>query len=142
MKGIPVSLVKANQSMLVALTTLSILLQNVWILLITFLIIMTSLIFGGKANIAFIVKKMITKRDLSQDDTESAVLTRFNQSIAASLLFVGLLVLFISEHWIGWVFVAMVTVAATVALLGFCIGCFMYFQFKQLKYKWKTRNSN
>ncbi|MDG5789689.1 DUF4395 domain-containing protein [Evansella sp. AB-P1] len=142
MKEIPMTLVKGNQLMMATLTLLSIILQSTWLVGITLLLILLSLIFGPKANIAFIVTNALIKKDLGNDATESAVLTRFNQSIAASLLTVALVLLLTSGHWLSWVFVGMVTIAATIAILGFCVGCFLYFQLKQISYKMKTKKSN
>nr|WP_309225027.1 DUF4395 family protein [Paenibacillus sp. JMULE4] len=35
--------------------------------------------------------------------------------------------------WVGYLFAGMVAAAAFVAICGFCVGCFLYFQFKQLR---------
>ncbi|MEB1808638.1 MAG: DUF4395 domain-containing protein [Bacillaceae bacterium] len=136
MKEIPKSYVRANQYVMVILTIVSILLQNVSLLALTLLIVILPLLFGPKANITFKVAKMLIK-DVSNEETEAAELQRFNQTIAASLLGISLIVLLTTGHWFGWVLVGMVTVAASVALLGFCVGCFIYFQFKKMKYEMK-----
>ncbi|MFV8826567.1 DUF4395 domain-containing protein [Alkalihalobacterium sp. APHAB7] len=136
MKEIPKSYVRTNQYVMVVLTLFSILLQNVSLLALTLLIVLLPLLFGPKANITFNVAKVLIK-DVSNEETEAAELQRFNQIIAASLLSIALIVLLTTGHWFGWVLVGMVTVAASVALLGFCVGCFMYFQFKKLKYEMK-----
>ncbi|MBU9722031.1 MULTISPECIES: DUF4395 domain-containing protein [Bacillaceae] len=134
MKGIPVTLVKANQLMLVLLTLTSILFQNIYIVMFTFGLIVLSLIFGPRANVAMQIAKWVIK-DLKNDETEAVVLLRFNQIIASSLLFIAIITFLITQHWIAWVFVGMVTVAASIALAGFCIGCFLYYQYKRLLYK-------
>lgn len=136
MKEIPKSYVRTNQYVMVVLTLFSILIQNVSLLALTLLIVLLPLLFGPKANITFKVAKVLIK-DVSNEETEAAELQRFNQIIAASLLGIALIVLVTTGHWLGWVLVGMVTVAASVALLGFCVGCFMYFQFKKLKYEMK-----
>ncbi|MBU9713428.1 DUF4395 domain-containing protein [Bacillus tamaricis] len=139
MKEIPVTLVKANQLMLVILTLLSIFLQNVWIVLGTLVLVAASLLFGPKANLAMRIAKIFIK-DFSKDETEAVVLLRFNQTIAASLLAIATTILFVSGHWIAWVFTGMVSIAAAVALSGFCVGCFMYYQIKRLSYKMRHNN--
>ncbi|UCZ55149.1 DUF4395 domain-containing protein [Bacillus shivajii] len=139
MKEIPITLVRANQIMMVILTLASIVTQNIWILILTAIFIYSSLIFGPKANVAFIIAKSITKKDLSTDHTESAVLTRFNQTIAASIITVAIIIYLLTGHWVTWLLVAMVTVAASVALMGFCVGCFLYYQFKKQTYKLKSK---
>ncbi|MBW1940726.1 MAG: DUF4395 family protein, partial [Deltaproteobacteria bacterium] len=35
----------------------------------------------------------------------------------------------------GWILSLMVAVAAGIALAGFCVGCFLYFQYKMLRYR-------
>ncbi|WP_078555685.1 DUF4395 domain-containing protein [Bacillus alkalicellulosilyticus] len=136
MKEIPIYLVKSNQLMMVTLTVSALLLQSWPIVALTLVLVLISLIFGGKANIAFMIAKKLNKKDRSTEETESVELTRFNQTIAAILLAIGLGIL-LAGHWSGWILVAMVTVAATIALLGFCVGCFMYFQLKKMRYQLK-----
>jgi hypothetical protein len=36
---------------------------------------------------------------------------------------------------VGWIFALMVAAAAGVALAGFCVGCFMYYQFNLQRYR-------
>ncbi len=136
MKEIPISYVRTNQFILVTLTLSAIVLQSGLLLFIAFLFVIMPLLKGPKANIAFILAKRIySNTDRQQTETESAKLQKFNQTIAAALLTVAIVIHFIIGSWVAWIFVAMVTLAATVALLGFCIGCVLYFQFKKLKYK-------
>lgn len=139
MKEIPMTLVRANQIMLIGLTLLALGFQSTWLVGISFAIITVSLLFGPKASIAFRIARLVTKKDLAKDETESVQLTRFNQSIAAVLLGSAFLVLIFTENWTAWLLVGMVTGAATAAVFGFCIGCFFYFQINRFSYKWKKR---
>ncbi|SDY91425.1 protein of unknown function [Evansella caseinilytica] len=139
MSEIPVTLVKANQAMLVILTSASIILQSSILVAVTLMFIGISLVFGPKANLAIFAAKKITKKDLSTEPKESAVLLRFNQSIAAGLLTVALIVLITVKHWSAWIFVGMVTIAATVALMGFCVGCFLFYQWKKWNHKLSSK---
>ncbi|OIJ15670.1 hypothetical protein BKP35_01350 [Anaerobacillus arseniciselenatis] len=134
MKGIPISYVRTNQLILVILTLSAVVLQSGMLLLVAFLFVTMPLFIGPKANIAFILAKRIYS-NTDRQQTESAELQKFNQTIAAALLTVAIVIYFVIGSWIAWIFVAMVTLAATIALLGFCIGCVLYFQFKKLKYK-------
>ncbi len=135
MKEIPVTLVKANQTMLVGLTILSILLQSSLLLGLTVAIVYGSLLFGQKANPAMLFITKVIKKDLSNDDKEAVVLQRFNQTIAAVLLTIGFLLSIIWSHWGVWVPVGMVTIAASIALMGFCVGCYMYYQYKKISHE-------
>ncbi|TMW73456.1 DUF4395 domain-containing protein [Alteribacter natronophilus] len=134
MKEIPAAYVKANQTMLVLLTASSILFQSVVLLAVTFVIACIVLVCGPRFNPAVIVYKSFFRKTPGTE-TEAASLTRFNQSIAAVLLGTGLLFTAITSHWLAWLPVLAVTLAASAALCGYCIGCVMYYQFNKLKYR-------
>ncbi len=133
MKEIPINYVRTNQVILISLTLSSILTQNSWLLLAAFLFVVVPLFMGQKGNIAFLIASRIFTSNPG-GKTEAAELQKFNQSIAAILLTIAVVLHLLTGTWIAWIFVGMVTVAATVAILGFCVGCFMYFQWKRLKY--------
>ena len=133
LKDIPINYIRTNQVILAVLTLSSIVLQNGWLVLVTYFFVIMPLIIGSKGNIAFhIAKRMFPK--INGEKTEAAELQRFNQTIAATLLTIALLIYYLTASWISWLFVGMVFVAATVALMGYCVGCFFYFQWKKLKY--------
>ena len=135
MKEIPIPLVKANQAFLAISTLLAIVLQNQWILLGAFLVVLLPLLFGPKANLIFKAARPLLRQQLTQFGTEDVRLQQFNQRIAVMLLGLGVAVLFLGGHWSGYLFAGMVTVASGAALAGYCIGCVLYFQWKQWRYK-------
>jgi hypothetical protein len=134
-REIPVPLVRANQWVLVIGTILAIILQNMILLAILFVINLIPLFVGPQGNIVFRIAKPLLRKKIKLAETEAAELQRFNQTIATLLLASGLILFWTTEHWAAWIRVAMVTVAASVALGGFCIGCFIYFQWKQWRHK-------
>lgn len=75
------------------------------------------------------------RNDASTYIQEDAEQQKFNSTIAVICLAAGYL-----SSLAGWsiasvVFTAMVFISAAVALLGFCIGCFIRFQWKRYQYK-------
>lgn len=75
------------------------------------------------------------RKDVSSYIQEDADQQRFNSTIAVICLAAGY-----TSSLAGWsvasvVFTALVFVSAAVALLGFCIGCFIRFQWKRYQYK-------
>ncbi|MCM2604119.1 DUF4395 domain-containing protein [Rossellomorea marisflavi] len=75
------------------------------------------------------------RNDASTYIQEDAEQQKFNSTIAVIFLAAGYL-----SSLAGWsiasvVFTAMVFISAAVALLGFCIGCFIRFQWKRYQYK-------
>ncbi len=135
MKEIPIPLVRANQLFLVVGTLVSFVLNSPLLLACILLIMVLPLILGAKGNLVFRLAKPLLQKRLVNAETEALELQRFNNSIAVILLAIGNLILWSNGHWSAWLFVGMVTVAAGLALVGFCIGCIMYYQLKQLKHK-------
>lgn len=137
-KFIPAYLVKFNQAVLVVGTGLALIFQQPLVLLALFILLVVPLLTGPRLNLIFMLGKWLLPRSLAEkSDQEAYELQRFNQSIATILLGIASTVLLISGHWSGWVFSTMVTIAAGIALAGFCIGCFIYFQWKQWQHKLK-----
>jgi hypothetical protein len=133
-KEIPILLVRANQFVLAVGTLLALVLQQGGLILVLFLLSLLPLIFGPQLNIVFILTKMLLRNRMNWQKTEAAELQRFNQTIATVLLGASWLILHFTGHWTGWILSGMVTVAAGLALSGFCIGCILYFQLK----KWRA----
>ncbi|MFS0727000.1 DUF4395 domain-containing protein [Paenibacillus sp. 1P07SE] len=67
--------------------------------------------------------------------TESRELLRFNNLLAILFLVAALSAFLLQSPTVGYIFVAMLTTAVVLALSGFCVGCFIYFQWKQLRAK-------
>ncbi|ANC76424.1 hypothetical protein ABE65_006260 [Fictibacillus phosphorivorans] len=66
---------------------------------------------------------------------------QFNQLIAISLLTVGFLSYILGWSTVAWIATIMVATASFVAILGFCIGCFIRFRWQQYRYK-RSQDSN
>jgi hypothetical protein len=129
---IPMSYVKANQTGIVLLVIAS-LVWTPWILPLLWLIELVGLLSGGKYNVFVRIAKPFLHPE--GKETQAAELTRFNNSLA--VLFLTLSVLSYALGWTiaGIVFAAMLLAAAGAALLGYCIGCTIYFQCKQFRHR-------
>ncbi|GAE44432.1 tcsBorf2 [Mesobacillus boroniphilus JCM 21738] len=66
---------------------------------------------------------------------------QFNQKIAVFCLAGGLISYASGSTTLGHVFTVMVALAAFIAILGFCIGCFIRFQLSKYKPKKHATNS-
>lgn len=138
MKEIPLPLVRTNQCVMVLGTLIAIAFQSTIVLTIIFLIALSPVLLGPKGNLVFRLAKPLLQKKLAGAETEAIELQRFNSIIAVLILGVSLFILWSTGHWIGWVFAGMVTVAAGLALSGFCIGCVLYYQLKKMKYKLRS----
>ncbi|HWR22197.1 MAG TPA: DUF4395 family protein, partial [Feifaniaceae bacterium] len=102
-----------------------------WILLVPLLSGLSGLILGF--NPVFQVARRFLRHPLSTYPQEDGADQRFNQILASSMLGISFFGFLIGFPVIGYIFSALVFAAALAALLGFCVGCFIRYQF--LKYR-------
>ena len=138
-KGIPLPLVKLNRWVLVVGVVSGLLLQQPLFTTVLFVMMLSAVLFGRRGSLIFQVgKRLLAKRNAAAQragNVEDPQLVRFNNSIAAILLGGAQLAFLFGLGWVGWVLSVAVAVAAGVALAGFCLGCFLYFQFKMHHYR-------
>jgi len=136
-RSIPRPLVKTNQWVIVLTVVLTWVTGAEWFLLVPFLSGMCGLIFG--ANPIMQLAKHFLRKDPKSYMPEDWEQQQFNQKIAVSCLGIGFVSFLLGWNTLGYIFTVLVAVAAFVAILGFCIGCFIHFQWKQYKYKRKIQ---
>ena len=105
----------------------------VWILAIPLLAGLMGLLFSF--NPIMQAGKLFLRKTPSEYIPEEWEQQQFNQLIAVGSLAGGLICFLLGWEIAGYVFTAMVAVASFVAILGFCIGCFIRFQWQQYRYK-------
>ena len=135
LNSIPKPLVLANQWTIVAATVFALLLQNTWILLVPLISCLLS-VFIGIHPIMYMVKKFLRK-PLNEYVQEDKGQLKFNQWMAISFLTIAVVSYSFNLMLLFNIATIMVGVAALVAILGFCIGCFIRFQIQQWQYKRK-----
>ena len=135
MKEVPILYVRANQAGIVLLVLLTFLFQMPLIILLLWTIQTIGLLNGVKGNLFIQIAKPYLENKIAGGKTEAVELQRFNNMLAVIMLTVS--VLFFMFEWMtaGYVLAGMVGFAALAAICGYCIGCTIYFQFKQ----WKSR---
>lgn len=136
MKTIPKPLVMVNQwtivlSVIIALTT-----QVGWILLIPLIANLSSLLTGFHP-ILVIAKRFLSK-PASQYIQEDYAQLRFNQWLAVGFLSIASVSSLLNWSLLFNISSIMVGLAALIAILGFCIGCFFRYQYQ----KWSYRRKN
>ncbi|MFE5317456.1 DUF4395 domain-containing protein [Paenibacillus sp. NPDC056579] len=132
MPEIPVPYVRANQAGIVLFVLLGIVLQQPAWIVVLWAIQVVGLWRGARGNAFIAAAAPMLKSRIAGAPTESRELQRFNNSIAVLLLTVSTLWFLWSPESIGgYVAAGMVAVAALAALCGYCVGCFLYYQFKK-----------
>jgi hypothetical protein len=132
---VPVSYVKANQIGIVLFVAAALVLRQPWLLLCLWAVQTAGLFTGGRWNVFVWAAKRIV--GAGGTDTQSFELTRFNNTLAVLFLTLSLFCYLFGFNVAGAVFALLLLGAAGAALFGYCIGCTVYFQFKQ----WKARRN-
>ena len=138
-QSIPRPLVRTNQWTIFLSVIFTWVTGEAWILTIPLVANITGLLFNFnpimKFASLFLIKK--GKQYIPEDVTQQ----KFNSCIAIFCLAIGFISFVVGWTIVGYIFTIMVAVASFIAILGFCIGCFIFFQLKQFKYRRSLRNS-
>ena len=134
-KGIPMPIVTLNRAILTFGILLALLTQQIWLTTILFLILLPTTLLGKQYSVIYWIGSWLFRKKIAVSNYEDAGLQRFNNSIATTLLGVAQIFFLFGQSIMGWVFACMVMLASGVALLGFCVGCFLYYQFKIQRYR-------
>ncbi|MGM0791347.1 MAG: DUF4395 domain-containing protein [Bacillota bacterium] len=132
-RSIPRPLVRTNQWFIVISVVASWLTGQEWILAIPLIAGLMGLLFGF--NPVMRAARTFLKKSPSSYIPEEWDQQQFNQVIAVVCLAGGLLSYAFRFTILGHLFTIMVALAAFVAILGFCIGCFIRFQLIRLRAK-------
>jgi hypothetical protein len=135
--SIPRPLVRTNQWFIFLSVAATWLTGQAWILLLPLSAGLLGMFFNFNPVMRF--AGIFLKKKPSEYIPEDKDQQQFNQLIAISLLALGFFGY--TLHWTGVALVATVMVAAAsfIAILGFCVGCFIRFRWQQYRYQ-KTQN--
>jgi len=132
-------LVRLNQMVIVTSVVVAIALQNYWVLLLPISANLTGVLFGK--NYLMLIGKNFLKKKPSEYIQEHKDDLRFNSTLAVSMLIVSLLGYVSGNQVVAIVFALMVLTAASIALMGFCVGCFLRFQITKRYYAYKRKRA-
>lgn len=133
---IPKPLVTFNQWFILLSVVISLITGFYFILLLPLLAGTIGLLTGFNPALK-LAGKFLSKPYSSYIQEDKAQL-QFNQTIAVSCLALSLIGFYAGITALGYIFSIMVAVASGVALLGFCVGCFIRFQWQQYQYRKHT----
>ncbi len=134
-EGIPMPIVTFNRAVLVGGILTGFLLRQPLFTTALFVTLVLAVLFGSRGSLIFQIGKRLFAKRIATAEREDRRLMRFNNSIALVLL--GLAQIAFGTGWtiVGWVLAGMVLTAASVALLGFCLGCSLYYRFKISRFR-------
>lgn len=136
--GIPKPLVQTNQLFIIT-TVLVALLFHYSLLLLPFTVGVYTL--ATKKNPVILFSKRFLSKPSGQYRQEDRDQQLFNQWIATVSIGISLLFFTLQLDLLGFIFSCMVIIAAGVALIGFCIGCFIRFRYMMWKHR-QEKNYN
>ena len=137
MKEIPMVYVRSNQVGILLFIVLALVFQQPIFLIALWLIQIAGLIYGARVNVFVQIAKPFFRELAKTGEKQAQELQRFNNTLGVAFLTLSLISFTAGWFYAGYVFAGMLFVAAFAALLGYCIGCTIYYQFKQLKHKLK-----
>lgn len=135
MKEIPIVYVRSNQLGIVLTIIAALAFQLPWLIAALWIVQVVGLVLGPRGNLFIAAVIPLTAKWATSGKTEAAELQRFNNFLGVGFLTLSLLSFLPGWVTLGYVFAGMMGAAALAALLGYCIGCTIYFQFKQFRAK-------
>lgn len=135
--SIPRPLVRVNQWTILLFTIAALVTQTAWLLLIPLIANLLGLLFDF--NPIMKVARLFLKKKPSEYIPEDRTQQKFNSVIAITCLALAFIGFTVGNAILGYTFAIMVALASFIAILGFCIGCFLFFQLNQLKHKLKKQ---
>lgn len=128
--GIPYPIVAVNRGIIVGGVLLALWTDQPLLTTLVLALLLPAALFGRKASPIFQIGSILFKEAIAHAPKEDQRVQRFNNIIAVVMLSAAQLAFILGAAWLGWVFSVAVAFAALVALCGFCVGCFLYFQFR------------
>ena len=138
-RSIPQPLVRTNQWFIVISVVSAWFTGFEWILSLPLLAGLSGILFGY--NPIMRAARRFLKKHPTQYIPEDWEQQQFNQKIAVICLTGGLVSFANGLTVLGYFFTIMVALAAFVAILGFCIGCFIRFQWSKYQSRKHTATS-
>ncbi|WP_057915044.1 DUF4395 domain-containing protein [Peribacillus muralis] len=136
-RSIPRPLVRTNQWVIFLSVSIALLTGQFMLLMVPLTAGLLGLIF--KFNPIMRLAKLFLKKKPSEYIPEEHSQQQFNQLIAVVCLGAGLISFLFGWTVIGFLFTLLVGIASLIAILGFCIGCFILYQWKQYTHKRSLR---
>ena len=138
-QSIPRPLVRTNQWFIVLSVVATWISGQYWLLALPLVAGLMGILFGVNPVMRF--AKLFLQKPVNQYIPEDKNQQRFNQIIAVACLVLGIIGYATHIAVLAYIFTTMVALAAFIAILGFCVGCFIRYQWLQYRHRQKTKLS-
>lgn len=129
------SALKVNQTLIIALLALAFVFNSVWLVVFVAAVMLIGTIVPELAFFKRIYRHILRPAGLVKPNVivDNPEPHRFAQGFGGVVLLIAIAALFAGASVVGWALVALVIVLAALNLfLGFCAGCFVYYQLNKL----------
>lgn len=129
------SALKVNQAFIISLLLLAFVLSSNWLVVFVALVMLVGTAWPAAALFKQIYRRILMPRRIvkPQPIRDNPEPHRFAQGFGGVVLLLALATLFTGASWLGWALVWLViTLAALNLFVGFCAGCFVYYQLNRL----------
>jgi|APSaa5957512622_1039677.scaffolds.fasta_scaffold100298_2 hypothetical protein len=133
--AIPMPIVTFGRATNVVMVVLGLILQSPIPVYFLLLLRLAALFGGPRYNLISRAGRLLLTQRLADAELEDMRPVRFNNGLAAFLFSIAALFFALGIPVAGWIFALMVAAASGTALAGFCVGCFMYYQFNLQRYR-------
>lgn len=133
MNTIPRPLVRFNQLFISISALAFIVTMNRAFLVLPIVFGLFSVLFNF--NPLFIIGKKFLRKPLNEYIQEDRAQQRFNQILALSMFVLAFVSSWLNLKTMSYLFSIMVFLASFIALMGYCIGCFIHYQYHMWKYR-------
>lgn len=127
---IPRAIVRLNRGTIVGGVVLAAVLNVPAITTVLFVVIGAAACFGRRASLVYRIGMPVFHPAPDPVHDEDPRLMRFNNALAAVMLGLAQIAFLLRAPVVGWVLAGACALAAAVALAGFCVGCFLFYQLK------------
>ncbi|HEY1410299.1 MAG TPA: DUF4395 domain-containing protein [Promineifilum sp.] len=129
------SALKVNQALIIMLLIVAFVFDSVWLAALVALVMLLGTLVPSLSLFKRIYQHLllpagIVKPDVIVDNPETH---RFAQGLGAVVLILAIVALVAGASTLGWMIVGLVVLLAALNFfLGFCAGCFLYYQLNRL----------
>lgn len=132
---IPLPIVRLNRVTIITTIVVGLVLQQPLFTTALLAILVPAVLYGQKRSLIFQVGKRVFAKQIAGAEGEDRRIMRFNNSIAVILLALAQVAFLLGLPILGWAISLILVAAASLALAGFCFGCFLFLRFKLYRYR-------
>jgi hypothetical protein len=133
--GVPLPIVTLNRWLFTVGPLLGFVLDVPLITTLLLIIDLMPLLFGRAWSVTGWVGQLLFAGRLSSAELEDGRVITFNRMLVVMLLVGAQVAFWCNAPVVGWFMALMVASANGLALAGFCVGCFLYYNFKIYRFR-------